>query len=90
MLLDSLVSRRHSVIRRDGQRVSVSREELAQLTATSSFTVYRLLSKWEENGIVTAVRRAVLVRNLPALRQVAQTESLRPSDNCAERRLPER
>jgi len=74
-------------------QVSVSREELAQLTATSSFTVCRLLSKWEEHGIVTAVRRAVLVRNLPALRQVAQTESLysvRPSDSYAERRLPER
>lgn len=67
-------------------QISVSREELAQLTATSSFTVCRLLSKWEEHGIVTAVRRAVLVRNLPALREVAQVESrysVRSSSNYA-------
>lgn len=64
-------------------QVSLSREELAQLTATSLFTVSRFLSKWEELGIVTAQREAVLVRNLSALAGVAQTESLstvRPSE----------
>jgi len=64
-------------------QVNLSREELAQLTATSLFTVSRLLSKWEELGIVTALREAVLVRNLSALAGVAQTESrftVRPSD----------
>ena len=72
-------------------QISVSREELAQLTATSSFTVCRLLSKWEEHGIVAAVRRAVLVRNIPALRQVAQMESrypVRPSESYNDRLLP--
>lgn len=64
-------------------QISLSREELAQLTATSLFTVSRLLSRWEELGIVTAQREAVLVRNLSALAGVAQTESrytVRPSD----------
>src|SRR5215469_4513454 len=64
-------------------QVTLSREELAQLTATSLFTVSRLLSKWEELGIVTAQREAVLVRDLSALAGVAQTESrytVRPSE----------
>jgi CRP-like cAMP-binding protein len=64
-------------------QISLSREELAQLTATSLFTVSRLLSKWEELGIVRAQREAVLVRDLSALAGVAQTESrytVRPSE----------
>jgi CRP-like cAMP-binding protein len=71
-------------------RISLSREELAQLTATSLFTVSRLLSKWEEHGIIKPVRGAVLVRNIPALRQVAQIESrysVRSSDNCTDKPL---
>lgn len=64
-------------------QINLSREELAQLTATSPFTVSRLLSKWEELGIVTAQRELVLVRNLSALAVVAQAESrstVRPSE----------
>jgi CRP/FNR family transcriptional regulator, nitrogen oxide reductase regulator len=56
-------------------QINLSREEFAQLTATTLFTVSRLLSKWENAGIVTAVREAVVVRNLPALIELAETES---------------
>jgi CRP-like cAMP-binding protein len=56
-------------------QINLSREEFAQLTATTLFTVSRLLSKWENAGIVTALREAVLVRNLPALIELAETES---------------
>jgi CRP-like cAMP-binding protein len=64
-------------------QISLSHEELAQLTATSHFTVSRLLAKWEERGIVTAQREVLLVRNLAALADVAQIEArstVRPSD----------
>jgi len=52
--------------------VSLSREELGQLTGTTLFTVSRLLSQWQRRGIVSARREAVLVRNLPALVELAQ------------------
>jgi len=47
--------------------ISLSREELAQLTGTTLFTVSRLICQWEQRGIVATRRKAVLVRNLPAL-----------------------
>ena len=54
--------------------ISLSREELAQLTGTTLFTVSRLLSQWEQRGIVSAKREAVLVRDLPALVELSQGE----------------
>jgi CRP-like cAMP-binding protein len=52
--------------------ISLSREELAQLTGTTLFTVSRLLSHWERQGIVSTRREAVVVRNLQALMQVSE------------------
>jgi CRP/FNR family transcriptional regulator, nitrogen oxide reductase regulator len=52
--------------------ISLSREELAQLTGTTLFTVSRLLSQWEQRGIVSARREAVLVRDLPGLVELSQ------------------
>lgn len=54
--------------------ISLSREELAQLTGTTLFTVSRLLCQWELLGIVSARREAVLIRNLPALVQLSHGE----------------
>jgi CRP-like cAMP-binding protein len=54
--------------------VSLSREELGQLTGTTLFTVSRLLSRWQQRGVVTARREAVLVHNLPALVELSQGE----------------
>ena len=54
--------------------IGISREELAQMTGTTLFTVSRLLCQWEEKGIVSARREAVLVRNLPALIELSQQE----------------
>ena len=50
-----------------GVEVSLSREELAQLTGTTLFTVSRLFSQWELRGIVKARREAVLICNNQAL-----------------------
>jgi CRP-like cAMP-binding protein len=52
--------------------ICLSREELAQLTGTTLFTVSRLLSQWEKLGIVSTRRETVIVRNLEEL--IAQSE----------------
>jgi CRP/FNR family transcriptional regulator, nitrogen oxide reductase regulator len=54
--------------------ISLSRSELAQLTGTTLFTVSRLLSQWEQLGIVDARRECVTVRDLPALVELSQSE----------------
>jgi CRP-like cAMP-binding protein len=43
--------------------INLSQEELAQMTATTMFTVSRLLSSWAKQGIVTLRRQAILVRS---------------------------
>jgi CRP-like cAMP-binding protein len=44
-----------------GVEVSLSREELAQTTGTTLFTISRILSKWGEEGFVLPRREAVIV-----------------------------
>jgi CRP-like cAMP-binding protein len=53
-----------------GVEVSLSREELAQMTGTTLFTISRLLSKWGEMGFILPRREAVLVRDSRLLEQV--------------------
>jgi len=52
--------------------IGLSREELAQLTGTTLYTVSRLLCQWEKLGIVSARREAVVVCNLQALTALAE------------------
>lgn len=54
--------------------IALSRQELAQLTGTTLFTVSRLLCRWEEQGVVSARREAVLIHDLPALQELSQQE----------------
>jgi CRP-like cAMP-binding protein len=56
-----------------GIEISISREELAQLVGTTLFTVSRLLSDWDRQGIVEARREVVSVRNLRALADLSET-----------------
>lgn len=59
----------------EGQvRINLSREELAQMTGTTLFTVSRLLCQWQSLGIVQARREGVLVRDVEALREMSQQE----------------
>ena len=44
-----------------GIEVNMSREELAQMTGTTLFTVSRLMSEWEKKGFVVARRGGVIV-----------------------------
>ena len=57
-----------------GVEVSLSREELAQMTGTTLFTISRILSKWGEQGFVLPRREAVLVRDPQRLVEVGAEE----------------
>lgn len=48
--------------------ISLSREELAQMTGTTLFTVSRLLSRWEDAGILRLSRESVTVLDEKSLR----------------------
>ena len=54
-----------------GVEISLSREELAQMTGTTLFTTSRLLSKWGEMGFVLPRRQSVLVRDPSRLELVS-------------------
>ncbi|HUD68531.1 MAG TPA: Crp/Fnr family transcriptional regulator [Candidatus Sulfotelmatobacter sp.] len=55
-------------------QINLSREELAQLIGTTLFTVSRLLSDWDEQGIVSAQRESVTVKNLEALVELSERD----------------
>jgi len=57
-----------------GVEIALSRRELAQLTGTTLFTVSRLLSQWEDDGILEARREAVLIRDVAALKLLSREE----------------
>jgi len=53
-----------------GVEISLSREGLAQMTGTTEFTVSRLLSAWEEHGLVSCGRESMMISDVRALRKV--------------------
>jgi CRP-like cAMP-binding protein len=55
-----------------GFEINISREELAQLIGTTMFTVSRLLSEWDRQGILETRREAVVIHDLNALEEVSQ------------------
>ena len=58
----------------EGTEISLSREELAQLTGTTLFTISRILSKWADAGVVIPRREAVLIRDPERLESVGCAE----------------
>jgi CRP-like cAMP-binding protein len=50
--------------------IGLSREELAQMTGTTLFTVSRLLSAWEALGMVRPSRESVSIRDVAMLRAI--------------------
>jgi CRP-like cAMP-binding protein len=54
----------------------LSREDLAEMTGTTLYTVSRILSGWEHQGLVEAGRERVFIRDPHAL--VAIAEDLSP------------
>lgn len=63
---------------RDGIEIPLSREELAQLTGTTVFSVSRLISRWSESGIVQPRRESFVVRDVRRLAMINATEGLFP------------
>jgi CRP-like cAMP-binding protein len=57
-----------------GIELSLSREELAQMTGTTLFTISRILSKWSEQGFILPRREAVVVRDPARLLQIGDRE----------------
>jgi len=53
-----------------GTQISLSREELGQMTGTTLFTISRILSRWAERGIVVPRREAVLISNPKGLESI--------------------
>jgi CRP-like cAMP-binding protein len=54
--------------------INLSRQELAQMTATTEFTVSRKLSIWKQQGIVRLRRLGVVVRNPLSLMAISELE----------------
>jgi CRP-like cAMP-binding protein len=50
----------------------LSRQDLAQMTGTTLFTVSRTLSGWEADGLITTGRRRVVVRQPHRLMRIAE------------------
>jgi CRP-like cAMP-binding protein len=63
-----------------GALVGLSREELAQLTGTTLFTVSRLLGDWQDRGLVTPRREAVVVADAAGLAALATGQRAEPDD----------
>ena len=51
----------------------LSRQEIAELTGTTLFTVSRLLTLWERRGMISTGRQRVVVRDQDGLKVVADT-----------------
>ncbi|HEY7617794.1 MAG TPA: Crp/Fnr family transcriptional regulator [Terriglobales bacterium] len=56
-------------------RIDLSHEELAQMIGTTLFTVSRLLSEWEQRGVVQTQRKAVVVQDPQGLIELAENSS---------------
>ena len=54
--------------------VDVSRQELADLTATTLYTASRTLSDWGRQGLVESLRGRVVILDCPALARIAGVE----------------
>jgi len=55
-------------------KINLAREELAQLTGTTIFTVSRLLTQWKKQGIVSPGREIIMVRDPAALAELSKME----------------
>lgn len=51
--------------------LTLSRQDIAEMTGTTIFTVSRILSGWEAQGIIESGRERVLLRNQAALTAIA-------------------
>lgn len=57
-----------------GAEISISRQELAQMTGTTLFTVSRLISKWAELGLISPRREALSILDAEGLDLITSME----------------
>jgi CRP-like cAMP-binding protein len=68
------------LVRQAGKRIEggvlidmpLSRQDLAEMTGTTLYTVSRILSNWEERGLVDGGRERVVLRNAHAVVTIAE------------------
>jgi CRP-like cAMP-binding protein len=68
------------LVRRTGRRVErgvlvdvrLSRQEIAEMTGTSLFTVSRILNRWQEAGVIESRRQRILIRQPHGLVSIAE------------------
>jgi CRP-like cAMP-binding protein len=59
----------------EGIQISLSREELAQMTGTTLFTISRVLSRWAEKGFITPGRESIVVGDPAGLKSVSDLDA---------------
>lgn len=52
--------------------IALSRQEIAEMTGTTLFTVSRLLSEWERQGVVVGGREHIVILSTELLRAIAE------------------
>jgi CRP-like cAMP-binding protein len=52
-------------------RHALTRQELAELTGTTLYTVSRVLSQWHESGVILCPGRKLILRSTPQLQAIA-------------------
>jgi len=57
-----------------GVAIQLSREELAQMTGTTLFTISRILSRWADDGFVIPRREAVVICDQNRLEEIGNEE----------------
>ena len=55
-----------------GVELALSRQDLAEMTGTTLYTVSRVLSAWERRGLVAAGRERVMIRDPHGLVRIAE------------------
>ncbi len=61
--------------------LALRREDLAQMCATSMYTVSRTLANWERQGLVDSSREKVIILNPHGLVQIAEDLPPRTADS---------
>jgi CRP-like cAMP-binding protein len=50
----------------------ITRQEVAEMTSTTLYTVSRVLSAWEQQGLVAGGRKRITIRQPAKLREIAE------------------
>jgi CRP-like cAMP-binding protein len=81
------ISKHVGKVTKEGTEISLSREEMAQLTGTTVFSVSRLISRWSELGIVRPRRESFVILDHARLAMISAAESEIPASKSQEELL---